>query len=174
MGRVRANFSTGIKFKNLSDQKEYTVAGLPSPLQLSNFSFSPDSHKAIFLQTYADHVELWLIDLATFTAKRLTDKKINATLANPITWLSNSQHILVLAAEPTKALPQKVRTPAGPVIEENLGKKAPSRTYQDLLKNPYDEALFEYYGVNTLFGNDRRSGKSDRITRSIRIDISLT
>ncbi len=150
-GPSRANFSTGIKFKNLSDQKEYTVAGLPSPLQLSNFSFSPDSHKAIFLQTYADHIELWLIDLATFTAKRLTDKKINATLANPITWLSNSQHILVLAAEPTKALPQKVRTPAGPVIEENLGKKAPSRTYQDLLKNPYDEALFEYYGTSTPY-----------------------
>ena len=35
--------------------------------------------------------------------------------------------------------------PTGPVIQENLGKKAPARTLQDLLQNPHDEALFEHY-----------------------------
>ena len=33
----------------------------------------------------------------------------------------------------------------GPVVQENLGKTAPARTYQDLLKDPRDEALFEHY-----------------------------
>lgn len=150
-GPSRTNFSTGLRFKNLKDLKEYTVSGLPAPLQLSNFTFSPDGRKAVFLQTYADRIELWFVDLTTFAAKRLTQKKVNATLANPLVWLSNSQSILFLAAEGAKPLPQKVRTPAGPVIEENLGKKAPSRTYQDLLKNPYDEALFEYYCTATLY-----------------------
>ena len=35
--------------------------------------------------------------------------------------------------------------PVGPVIDENLGRKAPARTYSNLLKSPHDEALFEHY-----------------------------
>jgi dipeptidyl aminopeptidase/acylaminoacyl peptidase len=31
------------------------------------------------------------------------------------------------------------------VVRENLGETAPARTYQDLLQNPFDEILFEYY-----------------------------
>ena len=151
-GPTRANYFIGIKFKNLKDMKEHTVSGLPSPLQISNFSFSPDSKKIAFLQTYSDRIELWSIDLQTLAAKSLTKKKINATYANPFTWHANSNQIIFLAAaNDSKSLPQKSRVPAGPVIEENLGKKAPSRTYQDLLENPYDEALFDYYCTSQLF-----------------------
>ncbi len=150
-GPSRNNFFIGLKFKNLKDMKEYTISGLPSPLQYSNFNFSPDSKKATFLQTYPDRIELWLIDLSNSTARALSKRKINATLANPVAWLSNSNQILFLAAMDGKALPPKTRTPTGPVIEENLGKKAPSWTYQDLLKNPYDEALFDYHCTSQLY-----------------------
>ncbi len=150
-GPSRNNFFVGLKFKNLKDMKDYVVSSLPSPLQLSNLSFSPDSKKATFLQTYHDRIELWLVDLTNFSARPLTRKKINATLANPVVWHSNSTQIIFLAAiTDGKSIPVKTRVPAGPVIEENLGKKAPSRTYQDLLENPYDEALFDYYCTSQL------------------------
>ena len=167
-GPSRNNFFIGLKFKNLKDMKEYSLSGLPSPLQISNFSFSPDSRKAIFLQTYSDRIELWLADLSTFTARMLTKKKINATLSglnNPIEWQPNSNQVLFLtASNDGKSMPPKPRVPAGPVIEENLGKKAPSRTYQDLLENPYDEALFDYYCTSqlhsiTLDGGERSIGE---------------
>jgi len=151
-GPSRLPYITGIKVKNLKDLKEYTIANLPSELQLTNLSFSPDNKKATFLQTYPDKIELWLIDLTTFSAKKLTDKKINATLSNPVSWLSDSYTIVFLStATEGKTLPIKSRVPEGPVIEENLGKKAPSRTYQDLLKNPYDETLFDYYCTSQLW-----------------------
>jgi dipeptidyl aminopeptidase/acylaminoacyl peptidase len=151
-GPSRNNFFIGLKFKNLKDMKESQVSGLPSPMQMSNFSFSPDSKKAIFLQTYPDRIELWLVDLATMSAKTLTRKKVNTTLANGPSWTSNSNQILFLAAVTEgKSLPEKTRVPSGPVIEENLGKKAPSATYQDLLENPYDEALFDYYCTTQLY-----------------------
>nr|HRC66460.1 prolyl oligopeptidase family serine peptidase [Bacteroidales bacterium] len=35
--------------------------------------------------------------------------------------------------------------PEGPFVQETRGEIAALRTYQDLLKNPYDEKLFEYY-----------------------------
>jgi hypothetical protein len=164
-GPTRLQYITGIKLKSLKDMKEYTIANLPSDLQLTNLTFSPDNKKAVFLQTYPDKIELWLIDLATMSAKKLTNKKINSTLTTPISWLSNSSTVVFLAvAVEGKTLPIKSRVPEGPVIEENLGKKAPSRTYQDLLKNPYDETLFDYYCTSQLWsvsldGTEKPVGK---------------
>jgi dipeptidyl aminopeptidase/acylaminoacyl peptidase len=40
--------------------------------------------------------------------------------------------------------------PTGPVVQENLGKRAPSATYEDLLANAHDEALFEHYATAEL------------------------
>lgn len=153
-GPSRTNLFVGLKMKNLKDMKEYAISGLPSPVQLSNLSFSPDSKKVAFLQTYPDRIELWMVDLISHTAKQLTRKKINATFGNPVNWTGNSNFVVFLAvANSDKSIPAITRVPAGPVIEENLGKKAPSRTYQDLLKNPYDEAVFDYYctsQINTI------------------------
>ncbi len=151
-GPSRGNYYIGLKFKNLKDMKEHVISGLPGTLQFNTLSFSPDSKKAIFLQTYPDHIELWLVDLITLNARVLTHKKINATIANPISWLSNSNQVMFLAAiSEGKTLPQKTRVPAGPVVEENLGKKAPARTYQDLLKSPDDEKMFDFYCTSQLY-----------------------
>jgi dipeptidyl aminopeptidase/acylaminoacyl peptidase len=76
---------------------------------------------------------------------------VNATLGNSYSWLMDSQHLVFSAvAKNRSALPVKTRVPVGPIVEENLGRKAPSRTYQDLLKNSYDEAAFEYYTSSDL------------------------
>ncbi len=40
--------------------------------------------------------------------------------------------------------------PAGPNIQESIGNTSPTRTFQDLLTNPYDEALFEHYATIQL------------------------
>jgi dipeptidyl aminopeptidase/acylaminoacyl peptidase len=46
--------------------------------------------------------------------------------------------------------PPPPRVPTGPVVQENVGRTAPARTYQDLLENRYDEALFEHYTTAQL------------------------
>lgn len=150
-GPSRTQYFIGIKAKKLSDNKEYVFKNLPSPLLVSNVSFSPDCKKIAFLQNQADRIELWVIDMTSFTASKLTERKINSVFGGAFSWLADSQQILFTSV-PDKpiAVPQKPRVPVGPVIEENLGKKAPNRTYQDLLKNPHDEALFDYYGTTDL------------------------
>jgi dipeptidyl aminopeptidase/acylaminoacyl peptidase len=150
-GPSRAAYFIGLKMKNLVDNKEYPIKGLPSPLLASNVQFSPDSKKIAFLQNNADKIELYVIDVATFTASKLTDRKVNSVVGNSYSWISDSQHILFTSVPQTlPTLASKSRVPTGPVIEENLGKKAPNRTYQDLLKNPYDESLFDYYSTSEL------------------------
>ncbi len=149
-GPSRSNYTIGLKAKRLNDGEELTIKNLPDPLLASNISFSPDSRKIAFLQNDMDKIELWLVDVNTLTASKLTERKINNVMGG-YTWLSDSQQILFASVpENLKPLPEKSRIPTGPVVEENLGKKAPSRTYQDLLKNPYDEAAFDYYTQSDL------------------------
>jgi dipeptidyl aminopeptidase/acylaminoacyl peptidase len=150
-GQSRNNFLVGMKVKRLSDRKDYDVAGLPSSIQMSSLAFSPDSKKFSFVQTFIDHLELWVVDLTTLTAKKISSHHVNATIGVPYAWLANSTDILYLsAANEKKQAPMKPRVPVGPVVDENLGKKAPAVTYQDLLKNPYDESLFDFYCSSQL------------------------
>jgi dipeptidyl aminopeptidase/acylaminoacyl peptidase len=149
-GPSRQNYSIGITVKTLSDKKDHAVSGLPSPLLASGFTFSPDSRHAAFLQSFSDRIELWVIDLSTYKARKLGAEPVNAVLGG-YSWFSDSKS-LIYAAVPSGLSPLEVRSrvPSGPVVEENLGKKAPNPTYQDLLKNPYDEKAFEYYATSTL------------------------
>ncbi|MFM8913207.1 MAG: S9 family peptidase, partial [Flammeovirgaceae bacterium] len=149
-GPSRNNFFINLKLKSMKDKKDFAVAGLPAQLQISQVAFSPDSKKLAFLNTTPQQIELWLVDLATQAAKKISNQKVNSTLSSAMSWLSDSQSILFLSVADGKSLPAKNRVPSGPVVEENLGRRAPNRTYQDLLKNPYDEALFEYYTTSQL------------------------
>ncbi|MBL7851886.1 MAG: S9 family peptidase, partial [Cyclobacteriaceae bacterium] len=149
-GPSRTNPLVGLKFKNLKDMKEHGVTGLPEMLRMSMASFSPDSKKFAFLQTYADRIELWVVDLTTFQARAISRRKVNATYANPVNWVSSNQLLFLASVDEGKKLAPRTRVPDGPVIEENLGKKAPSRTYQDLLKNSYDESAFDFYCTSQM------------------------
>jgi dipeptidyl aminopeptidase/acylaminoacyl peptidase len=40
--------------------------------------------------------------------------------------------------------------PAGPVIQQNLGRITPGATFEDLLKNPEDEQFFDFYATSQV------------------------
>lgn len=150
-GPSRISYFIGMRLKHIPTGKEYTVKNLPDPLQISNAAFSPNSRYIAFLQNFADRIELWTVDLTSFEARAATKRKINNVMGGAFSWLSDSNHILFTAVpENREPLPAKPRVPTGPVAEENLGRKTPARTYQDLLKNSYDERAFEYYASSDL------------------------
>jgi dipeptidyl aminopeptidase/acylaminoacyl peptidase len=154
-GPSRASYFPGMKVKSLVDRKEHTISNLPENVLISNISFSPDSKKLAFLHNAPNAIELWVIDMTTLVATRLTNRKVNSVFGGSYYWLPDSRRLLFAAVpEAPRQVPVSSRVPAGPVVEENLGKKAPSRTYQDLLKNPHDEALFEFYGASELVLKD--------------------
>lgn len=171
-GPSRSNYTIGLKAKRLSDGTEVEIKNLPHPLTVSSISFAPDSKHIAFLQNNADKIELWIVNTETMSASKLSERKVNTAMGG-YTWLSDSQQILFTAV-PTniKPLPQKSRIPTGPVVEENLGKKAPSRTYQDLLKNPYDEAAFDYYTQSDLILKNLNGQEKTLSTASIHSDFT--
>ncbi len=166
-GPSRSNYTIGLKVIRLADRQELEIKSLPAEILASNVTFSPDSKKIAFLQNEINRIELWVIDIASFTATRLTERKIN-NIVGGYTWLSDSQQILFAGVpQNQKPLPEKNRIPSGPVVEENLGKKAPSRTYQDLLKNPHDEAAFDYYTQSDLILKNLNGTEKTLSTASI-------
>ena len=83
-------------------------------------------------------------------AQRLGNDLLNAAIrGSSFEWMPDNQTIVYKSIINGRGdAPTKPAVPAGPVISESSGGAAAVRTYQDLLKNPYDESLFEYF-VNT-------------------------
>lgn len=151
-GPSRSIYFNHIIIKNMENGKERQVSDLPEHPHIENLSWAVDSSKVAFTHTIATGIELWVLDIASAKASRLTGAILNDAMSgSPYRWLSDSQTILYKAIPTERGeVPIKSLSPKGPTIQWNEGKSAPVRTYQDLLKNKYDEALFDYFATSDL------------------------
>jgi dipeptidyl aminopeptidase/acylaminoacyl peptidase len=134
----------------LETGKLYPVE-LPAGAQIRNLHWSPEGNYLAFTLTKIDGIELWVVDMATATARPLTPPRLNDTYGQPCYWINETQGILCkLVPFGQSAPPVAPLVPTGPRIEENLGRQAPQRTYTNLLQTPHDTALFEYYLSSVL------------------------
>lgn len=138
-------YVNNLKIRKLKETQETQVLGMPQNAKVTNLSWSPDERKLAFTNTTAKGVELWVLDTEIRTAKKITGGNLNANLGSPFVWLKNSQELLVkkLPANRQVLLNEKKNLPTGPIVSNSDGKVSQNRTYQDLLKNPMDEANFE-------------------------------
>ena len=145
-------FSNNLKIRKLKDKMEVQVQGLPANPKIAYTSFSPDEKKLAFTNTTSKGVELWVLDLASNTAKKLTNDNLNANLGAPYVWMKDSQTLLVkqIPANRAALIDDKKSLPDGPTVSTSDGKVSQNRTYQDLLKNPQDEANFETLAKSEL------------------------
>ena len=144
--------ATGIKLLKIADRTEKSIAGLPPGARIGDAQWSPDGKRIAFTLVKDHAVELFLGDATNgFVAKRLTDRPLNGALGKPFLWQSDSKSLIAsLIPAGRGAVPKALEVATGPAIMENLGKRNAARTYQDLLKSPHDEALFDYYGTSEI------------------------
>jgi dipeptidyl aminopeptidase/acylaminoacyl peptidase len=145
-GQSRMSYSIGLKLKKLTDKSEMLIKGLPAELKASNIQWSPNDAKIAFCNYSTNKIELWVIDVATNSAKKLSDLAINAAIGSPFDWIDNQTIIAKTIPTNRGAVPKANPVPSGPTSQQSLGKKSNLPTFQDLLKNASDESLFEYYG----------------------------
>jgi dipeptidyl aminopeptidase/acylaminoacyl peptidase len=137
---------------------------IPAQFRFSYVSFSPDSRRIAFTQKLDNTLELWVVDVATGTANKVPIASLNATTGRPYHWLPDSSGLLCLTVSAGRgAEPKESEVPTGPKIQETAGEKAAVATYQDLLKNAYDEELFKYYFTSELTRLDLKTGKANKI-----------
>ncbi|MEM6703238.1 MAG: prolyl oligopeptidase family serine peptidase [Acidobacteriota bacterium] len=149
--------------------RKASVSGLPSGALVETVSWSPDGEHLLLSAQVGAAIEAWVVEVATAKAKRLSDRRLHLVARNAPTWLPDSSGV-VATVEPENwgAAPASNPVPTGPVVQESLGAKAPARTYQDLLADAHDEALFEHYFtaqicVLRLDGSIEALGKPDLV-----------
>lgn len=150
--RSRQNFINQIWLKNIKSGKELQISGLPSPLMAGSISWSPSDKKIAFTNTTNSRVDLYIIDVATQKAAKINKSALNILLEG-YQWFDDNTLIYLTATRPASSAPAKPLMPKGPTVQENYGKASPRPTYQDLIKNPYDEQLFEFFSTSQMVKN---------------------
>jgi dipeptidyl aminopeptidase/acylaminoacyl peptidase len=147
-GRQRITEYNGITVQWLADNRK-VVVGLPPSGRLSGLpQWSPDGRKMAFGIDTPNGTELWVAEARTGVAKRLGKGYLNDVLGTPMSWMDDSDRLLVrFLIEGRGPAPATSSVPTGPATEETAGKFSQVATYQDLLKNENDERQFEYYAT---------------------------
>lgn len=146
----RVAWLTGLSFQSMTGGPARSVS-LPANARFLSPSWSPDGRSVALLMDAPTGLELWTVDVASARARRLTDARVNAAGGGAFDWLPDSSGLIVrMTPERRGPAPDVSRPPEGPIVEESLGRTAPARTYQDLLSNAGDEALFDHYFTSQL------------------------
>ncbi|MFP5379456.1 MAG: prolyl oligopeptidase family serine peptidase, partial [Vicinamibacteria bacterium] len=157
-GPHRAQYFRSLTLKGIAQGDERAVT-LPENPRLSWVGFSPDGARFAFTQTRDTGIELWVGDTATGQAKSVSAAQLNAVFGTPCAWVGDGASLVCAFTLTSRgAAPAAPTVPSGPNIQENLGRVAPVRTYQDLLGSAHDEAVFEYYATSQLAIVDATTG----------------
>ncbi|GAA4359464.1 prolyl oligopeptidase family serine peptidase [Hymenobacter saemangeumensis] len=157
-GPSRVSYAVGIRLKRLPDGAEVPVKNLPAQARISSLNWAPDNKTIAFALTTAPdgpgapgRVELWVADVASASARRLLAAPLNDVFGSSFEWVADSRTLLARTVPAGRGpAPAADAAPTGPTVQESGGRKSGARTYQDLLKNPADERIFEHYATSQL------------------------
>jgi dipeptidyl aminopeptidase/acylaminoacyl peptidase len=154
-GPSRGRYVTALTLKALPDGVEKPIAGVPAEAKIRFADWAPDARHIFFVNisdAAADAgLSLWIVDVASAQARRVPDLTLNGMFGKPCEWLGDSQRLICKTLPKVRgAVPLRNEVPTGPVVQENLGRVTPGPTFEDLLKNPEDEAIFDYYATSQV------------------------
>src|SRR5215510_9443602 len=157
-----------LTLKNIADGKE-TALALPLNANLGMPEWSNDGKQFAAANTTANGIELWVGDAATAKLHRIPGVRLNAAFSggggfgggrggggggggdDTVQWLPDGKTLLCRTVVAGRGAPPAAPSvPVGPNVQENYGKATPAPTFQDLLRNPHDEKLYEYFATTQL------------------------
>ena len=143
-GPSREERYTGAFLWTIADGEERPLRGLPEAPRIGHLRFSPDGRRLAFTLRNEAGIALWVADVDDGSARPLTEPLLNAVFGTPFAWLPHADALVcrLVAADGPEPTPS-----VSPAVQQNEGRPAPARTYQDLLTSPYDESLFEHYAT---------------------------
>jgi dipeptidyl aminopeptidase/acylaminoacyl peptidase len=142
-------YSVSLRFKNVSDGGEIEVT-LPAGAKVINLQWSPDGKHAAFGNVTGTGVELWIADTVTGKASRVKNVYVNTAFGG-FGWENSAELSATLVPVGRGPAPAYQNlTPNEPNIQETTGRRGTIATFQDLLKTPNDEKLFDYYAAQQL------------------------
>jgi dipeptidyl aminopeptidase/acylaminoacyl peptidase len=168
-------FSSALVLRKVPEGTEVPVQLPPNP-KISLVRWSPDGNHFAFTNATANGTELWIGDTATGKARKVEGVKLNGVMSTPggggggrggfgagsfeVEWMPDGRTLLVKMVKANRGAPPVApAVPVGPHVQESLGTASGGATYEDMLQNPHDEDLFEYYATSQLAMVDMATGK---------------
>ena len=147
-GRFQTSWYRGIGIRKTED--DATGHGkkleLEPDTRIGSARWSHDSKKFLFTQVSETGTSLSVCFVETGEVRKLHDNV--STLMQSPGWMPDANHVTLMAVPESRGEePKAPLAPSGPSIQQSSGNTSPTRTYQDLLKTPYDEELFAYYAT---------------------------
>jgi hypothetical protein len=135
-----------VKLLHRPTLKEYEVQGLP-PGRIFDAKWAPKGQRIGLTVLTADGLFLYTFTPEDRKASLVYDRRLSSAFASSYCWVDGGNAVLVNSV-PLKraAMPVRSKVPEAPLVQQcEAGNKAPARTYQDLLVDAHDEALFRYF-----------------------------
>ncbi|HVA62830.1 MAG TPA: prolyl oligopeptidase family serine peptidase [Terriglobales bacterium] len=152
------------RVKNLRLERigDGTIVALALPASARHLTapfWSPGGARFAFTNITRGGIELWIGEAATGRVHRIPGVRLNAVMGAPCTWMPGAAALLCkLVPSGRGPAPAAPEVPTGPTVAESDGHAVPAPTYEDLLKNPHDEDLFDYYATAQLARVNPRTG----------------
>ena len=146
---VRVQWLDALSFKDLASGHEVKVA-LPAGARFTGADWSPDGTRLAFVVQEPAGLALWVADRGG--TAHVVAHGLNAAFdGSAFVWAPDSRALIARTIVAGRgAPPVESSTPTGPIVQESAARRSAARTYEDLLTNPADEALFDYYFTGQL------------------------
>ena len=140
-------YSVKLTIKNIQDGRETPVT-LPAGARIVSPQWSPDGRHIAAGNITPTGVELLIIDAASGRIVKPRGVVVNTAFGG-FGWEGPDKIVAHLVVGDRGAAPAyRDLTPTEPNIQETRGRTGVVQTFQDLLKSPNDEKLFEYYATS--------------------------
>ena len=181
-GLHNTTFNSSLSLRKIPEGTEIKIDLLPDA-KLTLGRWSPDATRFTFTNTTERGIELWIGD-TTGKTRKIEGVRLNAVMggagagggrggvgagAGPseVQWMPDGKTLLVQMVKPDRGpAPAEPLVPTGPHVQESLGGASPEVTHEDMLQNPHDEDLFEYYATSQLVLVDAATGKTTPIGKA--------
>ncbi len=186
-GLHNTTFQSNLLLRKVPEGTEIKIALPPNP-KLEIGPWSPDGAHFVFTNSTAQGIEIWVGDAATGKTHKLPNVHVDEVFGGvgggrgggggfggggggSLQWMADGKSLLVHAVRANRGpAPPEPAVPAGPHISESQGNEKGAPTYEDLLQNPHDEDLFEYYATAQLAIVDSASGAMTPIGKPAMIE----
>jgi dipeptidyl aminopeptidase/acylaminoacyl peptidase len=126
-------------------------AQLPGGARVGNLQWSPLSDRIACAVFASGGSELWIVDAAAGSARRLDGVALNTVLRGAFQWAPDGKSLFcAVVPGDLPALGDPNRVPSGPQVRVGAGRPTPQRTARDVLRSSDDQARFAWYTRSRL------------------------